>query len=129
MPHRILLIDDDAKVLKLLQRYLGDQLGYEVQAVESGQAAVDAAMAKPFDLAIVDVHMPGLSGTETYTRLRNILPQIEAIFFTADSEFEHALDFLRFALPGDRVLTKPLDNLARLTQIIIGILGPPAPRK
>jgi CheY-like chemotaxis protein len=125
MSHRILLIDDDDKVLGMLQRYLGATLGYDVTAVKDGQSAVDAAMEQSFDLCIVDVHMPGISGTETYTRLRNVCPNIEAIFFTADNDFERTLDFLRFALPTERVLTKPLENLSRLTQLIIGILGPP----
>jgi len=93
MPHRILLIDDDDKVLKLLERYLGEILGYEVHSVQDGQAAVDLAMAQPFDLCIVDVHMPGITGSETYTRLKGIRPEIEAIFFTADVEFEKHAGF------------------------------------
>ena len=125
MPHSILLIDDDVKVLNLLKRYLGEVLGYQVMAVEDGQTALDTAMKKTFDLCIVDVHMPGISGTETFTRLKSVQPNIEAIFFTADTEFEQTLDFLRFSLPNDRVLTKPLTNLSRLTQLIISILGPP----
>ena len=80
-----------------------------------------------YDLCIMDVRMPGLSGTETYTRLKNIHPQIEAIFFTGDREFENNLDFLRFSLPRDRVITKPIDNLSDLTRLIISILGPPTP--
>jgi len=128
MSHRILLVDDDVKILNLLKRYLGQQLGYQVTAVESGEAAVESALSETFDLCIIDVHMPGISGTETYTRLKNLTPGIEGIFFTADTEFEQALDFLRFSLPADRVLTKPLGNFTRLTQLIIGILGPPTPK-
>ena len=125
MPHRILIVDDDPIVLNMLGKYLGKTLKYDVTAVTSGQAALDLAMKENFDLCIIDVHMPGLSGNETYTRLKNILPEIEAIFFTADKEFENRMDFLRFSLPKERVLTKPIDDLSRITRLIIGILGPP----
>src|SRR5687767_2198953 len=125
MSHSILIVDDDKTVLKMLQKYLGDSLGYKVTTTHSGEEALEAAMKKHFDLCILDVCMPGLSGAETYMRLKNILPDIEAIFFTGDTEFENRLDFLRFSLPKERVLTKPISDLSKLTRLIIGILGPP----
>jgi len=127
MPHRILVIDDDPTVLKMLDHYLGDTLRYQVTMAPSGEEALECAMQGHYDLCIMDVRMPGLSGSETYTRLKNIHPQIEAIFFTGDSEFENDLDFLRFSLPKDRVITKPVENLSVLTRLIISILGPPTP--
>ena len=125
MPHRILIVDDDPLILNLLGKYLGQTLKYDVVSVTDGAAAIEAAMNRPFDLCIIDVRMPGLSGPETYTRLKNVLPDIEAIFFTADKEFENKLDFLRFSLPIERVLTKPINDLSSITRLIIGILGPP----
>ena len=127
MPHRILIVDDDPIVLDLLDKYLGKMLKYAVVTVPDGRAAIDAAMKEKFDLCIIDVRMPGLSGPETYTRLRGLLPEIEAIFFTADKEFENRMDFLRFSLPAERVLTKPITDLSKITRLIIGILGPPTP--
>lgn len=127
MPHRILIIDDDPEVLNTLVAYLGDGLGYHVETAPNGQQALELAMnAPPFDLAIIDVRMPGISGTETYMRLKNMSPEMEALFFTADQDFEKTLDFMRFSLPPERVLTKPLNDLSLLTRLIIGILGPPA---
>lgn len=127
MPHRILIIDDDPIILNLLSKYLGKTLKYDVVTTLSGQDAIEAALKQRFDLCIIDVRMPGLSGTETYTRLKAMLPELEAIFFTADKEFENRMDFLRFSLPAERVLTKPINDLSRITRLIIGILGPPAP--
>lgn len=91
----------------------------------SGQEAIDLAMKEKYDLCILDVRMPELSGAETYNRLRTICPDIEAIFFTGVQDFENSHDFLRFSLPSDRVLTKPLKDLRAFTQLIISILGPP----
>ena len=127
MPHRILIVDDDPGVREVLENYLARTLGYEVCSAENGQEGIDRAMEAKFDLAIIDVRMPGLSGPETYTRLKNIYPELESIFFTADKEFENTVDFLRFALPTERVMTKPLEDYSKLTRLIISILGPPAP--
>ena len=127
MSHRILIADDDPFVLDLLKKYLGETLRYEVTTVPSGEAALEEAGKFRYDLCILDVRMTGLSGAETYMRLRNINPEIEAIFFTVDQEFENRTDFLRFSLPKERVLVKPLKSLSELTRLIIGILGPPAP--
>lgn len=127
MPHRILIADDDATILEVLEGYLNGVLGYDVTSVLDGPSALDAASQAPFHLCILDVAMPGLSGAETYMRLRNMYPDIEAIFFTGDKEFEHKMDFLRFSLPSERVLTKPIVSLAEITRLIVSILGPPVP--
>lgn len=125
MPHQILVVDDDPEVRKLLDFFLGDQLGYEVQTAEGGLEALEYALKKTFDLCILDVTMPDISGPETYTRLKSLLPEIEGVFFTADRDFEDAKDFLRFSLPKERVLNKPIEDFADLTQLIVSILGPP----
>lgn len=127
MPHRILVVDDDPTILDMLDGYLGRALKYDVTTAPDGETALEIALKKKFDLCVLDVRMPGLSGTETYMRLRNMYPEIEAIFFTADQDFENTMDFMRFSLPRERVLTKPIKDLAQITRVIIGILGPPAP--
>jgi DNA-binding response OmpR family regulator len=124
MSHRILVVDDDPAVLGSLRAFLHDQLGFDVETALLGKAAVEAALAAPFDLCILDVNLPDLTGSEVYLRLRSIHPAIEAVFYTGVSDFENSQDFLRFALPPERVLAKPA-NFRQLTQVIMGALGPP----
>lgn len=124
MTHRILVVDDDPAVLGSLRAFLQDQLGFEVSTAERGKTAVEAALARPFDLCILDVNLPDLSGSEVYLRLRSIHPEIEAVFYTGVNDFQKSQDFLRFALPAERVLAKPA-NMRQLTQVIMGALGPP----
>ena len=64
---------------------MGVKEGFRVSGIDALLMAktADAAMKTKFNLGIIDVRMPGLSGTETYMRLKNILPDMEAIFFTA----------------------------------------------
>lgn len=125
MAHRILIADDDPQILSMLGNYLQRMLGYQVVRVETGEAALDAALTQEFHLCILDVRLPGISGAETYARLKHTLPDIEAIFFTADHDFGSSMDFLRFSLPRERVLVKPMTDWSSFTKLIIGILGPP----
>ena len=70
---RILLAEDDPGVRDIARRIL-ESAGYEVIAVESGDAACRVAKEQSFDLALLDVVMPGLSCAETVARLRDLRP-------------------------------------------------------
>jgi CheY-like chemotaxis protein len=66
---RILVADDEPSIRWLLERLLR-QAGHAVVVVEDGPAALAAATAGDFDLAFVDIRMPGLDGLEALSRLR-----------------------------------------------------------
>jgi CheY-like chemotaxis protein len=127
VPHKILIVDDDPVILEVLKNYVGGVLRYEIGLAEDGETGLELALKGHYHLCILDVNLPGLSGAEIYMRLKTINPNIEAIFFTGDQDFEHTMDFMRFSLPRERVLTKPLKSLSDLTRLIVSILGPPAP--
>lgn len=90
----ILVADDDADARALLQSALGI-LGYDVVAVAGGQAAIDCASKRIFDLIIVDWHMSDLSGFETATKIwasEGPNADTKIIMFTsADTESDVAL--------------------------------------
>jgi CheY-like chemotaxis protein len=75
---RILVIDDEADIREALDAILSS-MGYEVSTAESGGAAVERAEREPFDLAITDLRMPGLSGVDTVAALRRIKPGLAVI--------------------------------------------------
>lgn len=83
---RLLLADDDRLVLATLARGLRST-GYEVETADSGEAALDRAQGAQFDLAILDIRMPGLSGIETARLLRE-RHGIPALFLSAYGERE-----------------------------------------
>ena len=65
---RILAVDDDPLTLKFLARVLAGA-GYEVTRAASGAEALRACAGRAFDVALVDVVMPGMSGRELSERL------------------------------------------------------------
>src|SRR6187551_2430222 len=67
-PH-ILLVDDDATLTEMLRDYLAGE-GFLVEALDDGEAGVEAALSGRFDAVILDVMMPRLSGIEVLRRVR-----------------------------------------------------------
>ncbi len=68
-PGRILVVDDNLFNRELLSRHLERQ-GHEVRAAGDGLAALELLRAEPFDVAIIDVMMPGMNGYQLLERMR-----------------------------------------------------------
>ncbi|KJS14918.1 MAG: PhoP family transcriptional regulator [Peptococcaceae bacterium BRH_c4b] len=69
MPYRILAVDDDPKILKILLHSLGKE-GFEVLTAANGEEALQKARQFPPDLVVLDIMMPGMDGFETYQKLK-----------------------------------------------------------
>lgn len=86
----ILWADDEIDLLKPHIMFLEDK-GYEVVPVASGDEAIDALGARPFDLVFLDEQMPGLSGIDTLGIIKGSHPQTPVVMITK-SEEEHIMD-------------------------------------
>ena len=71
LPHRILLADDSPSVRQLVRAYLMES-GYEVDVVESGDEAVAAFDAVTYDLVLMDIEMPVMSGLLAAAAIRRL---------------------------------------------------------
>src|ERR1043165_4911147 len=90
MNERILVVDDTEAILDAVTDALAAE-GFEVQGASDGRTALEAAQTEPFDLVILDLMLPGLSGTEICRRLRAESP-VPIIMLTArDSEADRVL--------------------------------------
>ncbi len=66
---RVLVIDDDKKLCRLIKDYL-EPMGYEVEAVHTGPAGVEQALAGSWQAVILDVMLPGMNGFEVLKQIR-----------------------------------------------------------
>jgi DNA-binding NtrC family response regulator len=96
---RVLVVDDDRLICWSLERALSRE-GYRVSAVESAETALTEFEARPFEVAIVDVVLPGMDGMELIGRVRSVCPGTKFIVITGygsrDVE-KRALDHGTFA--------------------------------
>ncbi|MGA1838016.1 response regulator transcription factor [Herbiconiux sp. 11R-BC] len=81
-PVRVLVVEDDQELGPLLQRGLEDE-GYTVDWVLDGTSALIAERAADYDLAVLDVMLPGMSGFELCRRLRGSRPGTLVLMLTA----------------------------------------------
>jgi two-component system response regulator FlrC len=90
MNERILIIDDDANVRKTLSSILSEE-GYLIATTENGKQALKAAEKELFDLALIDVELPGIKGTELLQMLKERQPRMVKIIITGFPSFENAM--------------------------------------
>lgn len=81
----ILWADDEIDLLKPHIIFL-EQKGYEVLTSNNGDEALDMIKSRPFDIVFLDENMPGLSGLETLTFIKNIYPHLPVVMITKNEE-------------------------------------------
>ncbi len=91
---RILIVDDDKAIRESLSRLLTDK-GYEAFAVEDGYQAIEMVRQKEWDLAMVDLKMPGIDGFEVLSKLSQISPRTSVIVITGYATVESAVKAIR----------------------------------
>jgi CheY-like chemotaxis protein len=103
---RILVVDDEEETRNLCQRILSRE-AYFVQAVESGEKGLDTLQGGNFNLALVDLKMPGMDGIELLKQIRTNYKDVEVIIITGYGTTESAIQAIRFGAYD--FVTKPFD--------------------
>ena len=122
---QILVVDDEPTVrqaIKLLLRHVG----YEVEAVDGGEAALDLMQQRAFDVVITDFSMPGMYGDQLAARIRQQSPGQPIIMVTA-----YAQEFKVFGQPYanvDALILKPF-TLQELDEAIKQVVRQPQTRE
>ncbi|MEE8392054.1 MAG: response regulator [Anaerolineae bacterium] len=90
----ILVVDDEPGIRFFLEEIFTRD-GYQVVAVDSGEAALERIAAQEFDLALIDLQMKGIGGIDVLTALHDQSPDTTAIVLTAHGSMETAVEALR----------------------------------
>ncbi|MCA3287034.1 MAG: response regulator transcription factor [Roseomonas sp.] len=113
MPQTIALVDDDRNILTSVSMTL-EQEGYQVRTYTDGESALQGLLAKPADLAVLDIKMPRMDGMELLQRLRQ-RSNMPVVFLTSKDEEVDELMGLR--LGADDYITKPFSQRLLLERI------------
>jgi len=116
--HRLLIIDDDVRLSEMLVEYLAPE-GIELTAVASGVAGLRSAQRENFDLIVLDVMLPGLSGFDVLKQLRETGAKTPVLMLTARGDDVDRI--IGLDLGADDYLPKPFNPrelLARIKAIL-----------
>lgn len=114
MAERILLVEDEEKLARMVELELQYE-GYEVEKAFDGRAGLDRALSGEFDLVLLDIMLPQLSGMEVLRRLRKEGVQLPVIMLTARDSVVDKVSGLDSG--ADDYITKPFaieELLARI---------------
>ena len=96
----ILIVDDEPIIRANLAEFLQAE-GFGVEAVGSGEDALDRVVRQKFDVALCDINLPGLDGLEVLERLARVSPETFVILITAYGTVETAVE----AFPKGHTIT------------------------
>ena len=108
---RILVIDDEPVIRDSLVGFLED-CDFAVSSVESAEEALENLQEGLFDLAIVDLRLPGMSGEEFIKKAFVIAPEIKYVIHTGSVSYRLSDELLEIGIRPEHVFLKPQTDLS-----------------
>lgn len=121
VPGRILVVDDERAVRDAVHDFLEDE-GYAVTSAAGGAEALALAERERFALCILDLRMPGMTGTELALELRHRSPETGLLIITGSPDFVPGKSLRAVGIGPDDTLVKPYE-LPALAEKVRRLLG------
>jgi len=103
---RLLLVDDEARFVETLSKRLTAR-GFDVEGALGGPQALELLEARPFDVVLLDVWMPGMDGLEVLKAIRRLHPSVKVILVSGNASINAAIEGMR--LGAVDYLLKPVE--------------------
>ena len=103
---RILIVDDDESIGKVLATILEDE-GYTVDIAENGEKAIKKSEEEFYNLALIDIRLPDMEGIELLTRMKDTTPKMRKIIITGYPSIQNAIEAVNRG--ADAYIVKPFD--------------------
>ncbi|MEZ5359761.1 MAG: response regulator [Candidatus Zixiibacteriota bacterium] len=110
---RLLIVDDEVSVRRSLAAFLEDY-DFVVETAESSEVGLQKVGETPFDVAIVDLRLPGMSGEEFICHAAEIAPGLRFLIHTGSREYTLSDSLVRLGVKQEHVIYKPLKELCTL---------------
>jgi DNA-binding NtrC family response regulator len=103
---KLLLVDDEARFVETLSKRLTAR-GFDVDGALSGPDALARLDARPFDVVLLDVWMPGMDGLEVLKQIRRLHPSVRVVLLSGNASITAAVEGIR--LGATDYLLKPVE--------------------
>ena len=111
---RVLVVDDDESIRKVLQTVLEEE-GYVVETAGDGKEAVGKTKRGFYNLALIDIRLPDMEGTELLTKMKQTVPRMRKIIMTGYPSLQNAICAVN--RNADAYVLKPFDMAKVLSTI------------
>lgn len=115
------MVDDEVDILHVLKREL-EIKGFQVEGYSSPQEALDSFKPSKYDLAILDIRMPGLSGFQLYREMKKLDPAITACFLSAFEVHPHEFTIVFPSMMEVKAIIKKPVSINHLLREIMPLL-------
>ncbi len=103
---KILIVDDDESIRKVLEAIL-EEKGYAVESVGTAKKAIEITQRKLYNVALLDIRLPDMEGTELLSRIKETIPRMRKIIITGFPTLQNAIDAVNRR--ADAYIMKPFD--------------------
>jgi signal transduction histidine kinase/DNA-binding response OmpR family regulator len=107
-PARILIVDDERTLRTLLSTFLGEK-GFEPFSTPTAEEGLALMNQVSFDIALVDIKLPGMDGIQMLHRIKEISPETEVVIITSHASLETSIEAIRNG--AYEYLVKPFDDI------------------
>lgn len=119
---RVLIVDDDVDFAREVRDML-EVAGFSVRSCFDGETAIRRCLEEPFDAMVLDLRLPGASGAEVFSAVREARPDLRIVAVTGFDEEAVEIESGKDAIDPSRVLHKPFnpDSLLRMLEHAPGV--------
>ena len=104
------LVVDDEQGYRQMYRFILEPLGVTVDEASNGKEGVDRVRERSYDLVLMDVHMPVLSGYEAFKQMKKIRPEQKVVIFSSSSDPQFTLENQSLKEGAIKCFYKPVDS-------------------
>ncbi|MBN2090078.1 response regulator [candidate division KSB1 bacterium] len=120
MKTKSILIVDDEKNIRLTLSSTLESIGIAAETAVNGEEAMEKVALKNYDMVLLDIKMPGMSGLQTLEKIKSLKPQISVIMITAHGTVENAVEAMK--LGAVDYLQKPFTP-NEIRELVTNVLG------
>jgi DNA-binding NtrC family response regulator len=113
----VLVIDDEPAICASLSAFLEDY-GFQASTAESAEEALDLMKSNPYDICIVDLRLPGMSGEDLILQAKERYPDQKHIIYTGSISYNLSDKLKELGMRPEHVFLKPIRVLSLLVKCI-----------
>ena len=114
---RVLIVDDEKMIRLNLQDFLEDE-GFEVTTASSGEEGLTLLKTGNFNVAVVDMRLPGIDGNTFIQEAHQLVPTLQYIIHTGSTNYSIPPHVSELGVCRDFVFIKPVNDMSNISQAI-----------